>query len=112
MLRGEVWIGIWPNDPKKTPRPLLIVSNNHRNKAKYILDVVVVKLTSLQRQDGSDKPTNPAEDLVLNFKKSTIIRCASIYAVEKSLLHKKVNQLTPNQMKDVDQKLKTALDLH
>ena len=112
MFRGEIWLGVWPNDPNKTPRPLLIVSNNHRNSAAGILDLVVVKLTSLHRHDKTEKPTNPAEDLVLTFKKPTIIRCASIYAVEKALLTKRVDQLTPDQMKKIDALLKTTLDLH
>jgi mRNA-degrading endonuclease toxin of MazEF toxin-antitoxin module len=112
MLRGEIWFGVWPNDPDKKPRPLLIVSNNHRNQAKYILDVVVVKLTSLQRSDGSDKPVNPAEDFVLTLKKKTIIRCASIFSVEKSFLRNKVTELTMAQMKEIDQRIKTSLDLH
>lgn len=112
MLRGEVWLVVWPNDPARKPRPLLIVSNNYRNQARNILDVIVVKLTSLQRSDGSIKPTNPAEDLILTFKKASIIRCASIYSVEKIFLHKKINQLTYNQMREIEQRLKTALDLH
>ena len=49
MLRGEIWLAIWPNDPDKKPRPLLIVSNNLRNQAPKLLDIVIVKLTSLQK---------------------------------------------------------------
>ena len=111
MLRGEIWLGMWPNDPGKKMRPLLIVSNNHRNRASALLDLVVVKLTSLHRQDGSVKPTHPAEDLVLTFKKPTIIRCAAIYSVEKSFLKKKINELTSAQLDDIDKRLKTVLEL-
>jgi mRNA-degrading endonuclease toxin of MazEF toxin-antitoxin module len=112
MLRGEIWLGVWPSDPEKKGRPLLIVSNNHRNKAQYILDIVVVKLTSLQRKDLSEKPTNPAEDFVVTLKKPTIIRCASIFAVEKIALKSKISQLTAQQMSGIDSRLKTALDLN
>jgi len=111
MLRGEIWYGVWPEDPELKFRPLLIVSNNHRNTAKQIHDVVVVKLTSLQRRDGSIKPLNPAEDLVVDLKKPTLIRCGAIYAVEKVLLKKKSGQLTAEQMQDVAARLKTVLDL-
>lgn len=112
MMRGEIWYGVWPNDPEKKLRPLLIVSNNHRNQAKNILDVIVVKLTSLNRADGTQKPTNSAEDFVVTLKKPTVIKCGSIYSVEKSFLKQKSSQLTPNQMKEVDTRLKTVLDLH
>lgn len=112
MFRGEIWFGIWPNDPDQKPRPLLIVSNNHRNKASLIRDIIVVKLTSLQRADGSEKPINAAEDVIVQLKKKTIIRCGSIYSVEKLHLRNKVNQLSPHQMNNVDHKLKIALNLH
>lgn len=112
MLRGEIWFGIWPNDPEKKQRPLLIVSNNHRNGAQNVQDVVVVKLTSLERLNGSHKLINEAEDLVVKLKKETIVRCGAIYSIEKKFLKNKAKQLTLQQMNTVDSKLKTVLDLH
>jgi mRNA-degrading endonuclease toxin of MazEF toxin-antitoxin module len=111
MLRGEIWVGVWPNDPEKKMRPLLIVSNNLRNKAPGLLDILVVKLTSLRRRDGSVKPVNDFEDLVLKFKKDTIIRCAAIYAVEKKFLKKKIAELSLAQMSGIDARLRTVLSL-
>jgi mRNA interferase MazF len=112
MLRGEVWWAAWPNDPSAKPRPILIVSNNLRNGATNLLDVVVVKLTSLHRDDGSKKPTNPAEDVVVKFKKDTIIRCSSIYSIEKSMLTSRITQLSIPTMKEVDKRLKHVLDIN
>lgn len=112
MRRGEIWWGVWPTDELVKPRPLLIVSNNHRNSGKNIRDVVVVNLTSLSRADGSQKPTNDAEDYLITFKKPSIIRCSSIYKVKKNLLKSKLHQLTPDQMSQIDTRLKTVLDLH
>lgn len=111
MLRGEIWFGVWPNDPAKKQRPLLIVSNNHRNNLNNILDIVVVKLTSLERSDGSKKKINSAEDVLVSLKKPSIIRCGAIYSVEKTFLKNKATQLTSTQMFDVDERLKTVLDL-
>ena len=112
MLRGEVWLGVWPNDPQSKPRPLLIVSNNLRNQAPNLLDITVVKLTSLHRGDGSKKPTNPSEDVVHTFKKPTIIRCGSIFTIEKQYLKRQLQQLPISVMSQVDICLKTVLDLH
>jgi mRNA-degrading endonuclease toxin of MazEF toxin-antitoxin module len=112
MLRGEIWWGIWPSDPGKKPRPLLIVSNNHRNQAPKIQDIIVIKLTSLERADGSKKPVNPAEDYVVTLKKETIIQCAAVFAVEKKILTSKASQLSIAQMKEVDERIKNAFDLH
>jgi mRNA-degrading endonuclease toxin of MazEF toxin-antitoxin module len=112
MLRGEIWFGVWPNDPDKKPRPLLIVSNNHRNQKPNIQDVVVVKLTSLERPDGSKKPVNAAEDLLVTLKKPTIIKCGALYSVEKQFLKNSPGRLSPDQMKEVDLRIKNVLDLH
>lgn len=112
MVRGEVWYAVWPNDPKRQPRPVLIVSNNLRNSAPNLLDVVVVKLTGLYRTDGTKKPTNPSEDAIIKFKKETIIRCAAVYSIEKSSLQRKILQLSAGTMNEVDERLRNVLDLH
>jgi mRNA-degrading endonuclease toxin of MazEF toxin-antitoxin module len=112
MLRGEIWFGVWPNDPDKKSRPLLIISNNHRNQKPNILDVVVIKLTSLERPDGSKKPVNQAEDLVITLKKPTIIKCGALYSVEKSFFKKCAGQISPDQMREVNLRIKNVLDLH
>lgn len=111
MLRGEVWLGVWPNDPEKKGRPFLIVSNNFRNRSVNLLDVTVIKLTSLERSDGSKKPINTFEDVVYTFKKPTIIRCGALFTIEKTSLKKKIQELLPSTMVQVDACLKTVLDL-
>lgn len=112
MLRGEIWWAKWPNDPKAKPRPVLIVSNNLRNSAPNLLDIVVVKITSLFRDDKTRKPLNAAEDVVVTLKKESIIRCSSIYSIEKSMLESRGGQLPIAAMKLVDEKLKHVLDVN
>ena len=112
MVRGEIWYAVWPTDPGRKARPVLVISNNHRNSARNLLDVVVVKLTGLYRDDGSKKPTNPVEDVVIKFKKETIIRCGAIFSIEKSILTSKVALLSTATMKEVDEKLRHVLDLN
>ena len=112
MLRGEIWWVKWPLDPNAKPRPVLIVSNNLRNSAPNLLDIVVVKITSLIRNDGTKKPVNPAEDVIVTLRKDSIIRCASIFSVEKMMLQSRGGQLPIAAMKLVDEKLKHVLDIN
>ena len=112
MLRGEVWSAVWPNDPKAMPRPVLIVSNNLRNSSRHLLDLVVVKITGRHRDDGSEKPVNSNEDILYKGKKLSVIQCGAIYSIEKGTLQKCLGQLTIDQMKVVDEKLKNVLDLN
>lgn len=112
MLRGEIWWAKWPTDPTAKPRPVLIVSNNLRNAAPNLLDIVVVKLTSRLRDDGTKKPVNAAEDVLVTLKKETIIRCSSIFSIEKAILQSRAGQLPLIVMKAVDEKLRHVLDLN
>ena len=112
MLRGEIWSAVWPNDPKATPRPILIVSNNHRNSAPHLLDLVVVKITGRQRADGTEKPVNANEDIIYQAKKASIIQCGAIFSIEKGTLQRRLGQLTITEMTVVDEKLKNVLDLN
>lgn len=112
MLRGEIWWAKWPTDPTAKARPVLIVSNNLRNAAPNLLDIVVVKLTSRLRDDGTKKPVNPAEDVIVTLKKETIIRCGSLFSIEKPVLQSRGGQLPIDAMKLVNEKLKQVLDLN
>ena len=112
MRRGEVWWAVWPNDPKRKQRPVLIVSNNFRNSSPSLLDVVVVKLTGVINTNGVRKPVHLGEDLVIRFKKETIIQCGAIYSIEKSSLESLAVVLAADQMAAVDERLKNVLQLH
>ena len=111
MRRGEIWLAIWPTDPQKEPRPVLIVSNNIRNAQPHILDIVVCKLTSLERLDKSQKPVNPVEDVVVSLKKKSIIRGGGIFSIPKSILQKKLSTLLPIEVTEINKRLKTVMAL-
>lgn len=112
MQRGEIWTAVWSADPSKKERPVLVVSNNLRNQNARLLDVIVAKITSAERADGSKKPVNPAEDVVITLRKPSIIKCGALFSVEKSTLQRKLTQLGPAQTKEVETKLRTVLDLN
>jgi mRNA interferase MazF len=112
VSRGELWLAKWPNDPSKKERPLLVVSNNHRNQASALLDIVIVKITSFEKSNGTPKLTNPSEDVIITLKKKSIIRCASVFTIEKTTLTRKLGQIDITQMAQVDACLKNVLDLN
>jgi mRNA-degrading endonuclease toxin of MazEF toxin-antitoxin module len=111
VFRGEIWWAVWPTDPQKKRRPVLIVTNDFRNQSEHLLDITVVKLTSLYREDGSKKSINQFEDVVVKLKKDTIIRCASIFTIEKGSLIQKATTFSSKIMDQVDQQLKNVLSL-
>lgn len=112
MLRGEIWTAVWPADPLKKERPVLVVSNNIRNQDTRLHDIVVAKITSLERANGTKKLVNSSEDFVFKLRNDSIIRCASLYSIEKTILKRHLTQLTAQQMKEIDVRLKVVLDLN
>jgi mRNA-degrading endonuclease toxin of MazEF toxin-antitoxin module len=111
MKRGEIWAAVWPNDPTKKERPVLIVSNDFRNSTPALQDVTVLKITSFKRADGSKKVVNRFEDVVVQLKKESIIQGGAIFSIEKRLLRRSLGQLAPSQMTEVDDRLRSALAL-
>ena len=112
MNRGEIWSAIWPNDPLEKLRPILIVSNNYRNSTLGLKDIIVLKITSVSRTDGSLKYINRHEDMVIMLKKKSIIQAGAIFSIEKKYLRKFHLRLTYEQINEVDARLKTTLALN
>lgn len=111
MKRGEIWGAVWPSDPMKKERPVLIVSNNFRNNTPGLRDLIVLKITSLKRADGSKKNVNKFEDLLVTLKKESIIQSGAIFSIEKTCLTRFLGQLGSSQMREVNERLLNVLDL-
>lgn len=109
ISRGDIWIAVWPNGPTHKSHPVLVVSNAKRNLLSRILDILVVKLTSRDYEDGTIKPINLAEDIEFKMKKESIIQCGQIFTLPKHTLQKKLQACPANIMHKVDECLKTAL---
>lgn len=111
MKRGEIWLAKWPTDPTAKVRPVLIVSNDMKNSNVGIHDVNIAKITSLQKSNGQSKAINKAEDIIIKLKKDSIVRCGSLYTIEKSFLNRVIHKLTLQELDLVDTCLKNALAL-
>ena len=110
MLRGEIWWGVYPNDTSGKKRPLLIVSHDSINKSKG-QDIIVVKVTSLIKSDGTKRYVNKYYDVVVHLKNPSVIKTSAIYTTLKSNLNGRYRTLSTTQMSLVDDALRNALDL-
>lgn len=115
FCKGDIVSAIWPNDPKKIKRPLVIVSNNTRNSITGLQDIIVVKVTSERKKNGNIKPFNEVEDLKITVKKPSYIKCGSIFTIEKKYIKgfydNKIQRVGSAKLKEMDSKLKIVLDL-
>ncbi|PIK16728.1 type II toxin-antitoxin system PemK/MazF family toxin [Halobacteriovorax sp. JY17] len=110
MLRGEIWWGVYPNDRSGKTRPLLIVSNDAINKSNG-QDIVVVKVTSLMKSDGSQRYVNQYYDVIVQLKNPSVIQTAAIYTTLKKNLRSLLSTITSVELSQVDRGLKNSLDL-
>jgi mRNA interferase MazF len=106
MKRGEVW---WVNfEPSiggeiHKKRPAIIISNNASNK--YLNRLQVVPLTT------STDRIYPSEAYVKINNRQSKAMADQIATVSKSRLLKKCDELSDNEMKEVERAIKIQLDL-
>jgi len=99
--RGEIFWG----PGKKKIRPLLVVSNDQGNR--YSNDLVVIPGTT-QKKDI----VYPIKILVTErFSKPTKFQADSIFTIGKEELGKKITELSPDLMTEVNTALQIELNL-
>jgi len=108
--RGEIWLTSF--DPStgteiRKTRPALIVSNNIANKKTT--KVNVMPFTSNIKNIGRVVIVDPDEKN--NLKVPSLIRVPDITSFDKSRLKTKMGELSPEKLKEVEEKLKLHLGL-
>jgi len=108
--RGEIWLTSF--DPSvgteiRKTRPALILSNNIANQKTT--KVNVVPLTSNIKNIGRIVIVEPDEKN--NLKVPSLIRVPDITSFDKSRLKTKMGELSPEKLKEVEEKLKLHLGL-
>ncbi len=104
MKRGEIWeadVG-----GKAGKRPVLIMTRSgvipHLNK------VVVAEVTS----QGKGYPTQIAIGQAANLKKVSFVSAENLYTLSKDKLQRYLGEISSSLMKEVNQAVIFALDLH
>ncbi len=110
MLRGEIWWGVYPNDTSGKTRPLLIVSSDALNKG-HGQDIIVVKVTSLMKVNGSQRFVNQYHDVIVQLKNPSVVQASAIYTSLKTNLVNRLSTLSSVEMGQVDSALRNVLDL-
>ncbi|HWG45623.1 MAG TPA: type II toxin-antitoxin system PemK/MazF family toxin [Gemmataceae bacterium] len=103
MKRGEVWDAILPLPAKS--RPVLILSRDSMPKSRP--EITVAYLTT--------KPRNPRIEVALTaadgVKRDSVVNLDSINTIPKDCLDKRVCQLSPAKMDEVNKAIAEALDM-
>ena len=112
LRRGSIVLAIYPfTDLSSTKRrPALVVSATRRTDTDYILAFIT------SRTDRSDETDLVLENSDADFARtglhaSSAIRCGKLMTLDRTLLTGSLGQLSEGLMREVDQRLRRALEL-
>ena len=97
--------GVWNDAKNNKQRPVVIVSNNTNNQ--FSNSILVVPCTS--NENKSDLPTHHITKL--HSEGTTVILCENLTNIPKASLTGFIGMLDPEEMKELDSKIKIAVGL-
>lgn len=97
--------GVWNDAKNNKQRPVIIVSNNTNNQ--FSNSILVVPCTS--NDNKTDLPTHYTTKLY--SEGTTVVLCENLTNIPKSSLTGFIGMLDPEEMKEVDEKIKIAVGL-
>lgn len=109
IIRGEVYYAdLSPvvGSEQGGFRPVLVVQNNKGNR--YSTTIIVAPISS--RLTKNHLPTHVMVELA-GLKKKSVILLEQLRTIDKLRLHERVGQVPPCLMKEVDEAIKTSLEL-
>jgi len=93
----------------KKLRPVLVLSSRKLNE--YSNDIIVAKISSSQRIPRYEVKLEQKDLEEGKIKKTSYIHCHSIFAVEKSLVLKKVGKVKKGIIDKINEKMKEIFEL-
>lgn len=112
LRRGSIVLAIYPFTDLSSSkrRPALIVSATQRADTDYILAFITSRT---DRSDETDLPIEPtdADFAQTGLRVASAIRCGKLMTLDRTLLTGSLGQLSERLMREVDQRLRRALEL-
>jgi mRNA interferase MazF len=116
VSRGDVVLAVFPfTDARGAKRrPGLVVQCNRNNGR---LDDVILALITSNLQRSESEPTQLLVDTASpdgmhsGLLRPSVVKCEHLLTVHQSLIDRVIGHLSPTAMKQIDQCLKSALEL-
>lgn len=93
--QGDIVLVPFPftNQAGTKHRPALVISGSLLNKTA---DIILVQITSKNKQDGFSIPINNSTDLTAPLKYLSEIRCNKLLVIDQSLIVTKISTVKSN----------------
>ncbi len=111
ILRGEIWTAdLRPGTGHEITkiRPVLIISTNAVNKISPTIIVIPIS-SQMPPVIGSDRIFLSQEELKL--AKDSILLCGQVRTLDKSRIQKKIDVLSKQKLREVEESLMLVLEL-
>ena len=105
VARGEVW---WAALPQLGRRPALIVSAQSLNRALAHVTAARITATDRERSLPTYVSLDPPE---AELPQRSFVLCHELHTIPKAALRERAGKLGPLRMAQVEDALRTALDL-
>jgi mRNA interferase MazF len=112
VTRGEVVRVDWPFSDRtgSKVRPALVVQADILNGR--IADTILVLISRTQRAVGiTEVLIDPAVDTQSGLRYPSVASCSNLLTIDQSLIVQVIGQLSAATMQQIDDRLKTALEL-
>jgi mRNA interferase MazF len=112
MKRGDVVVVDWPFSDRQGSklRPALVVQADFLNGR--IDDSILVLITRRVRSaSGTESVIDPAQETASGLSHVSVASCTNLLTVDQALIHRTIGYLTDAAMRQVNDCLKTALEL-
>src|SRR5262245_7326501 len=111
MKRGEVVLVDWPFSDRTGSklRPAVVVQADFLNTA--ITDTVLVQITGTTRRAVTEVLLDPAVETASGLRQVSYAVCNNITTVDQGLALRRMGELSAQAMNEIEDKIKTALEL-
>jgi mRNA interferase MazF len=111
MTRGDVVLVDWPFSDRKGSklRPAVVVQADFLNN--LIADTILVQVTGRTRGAVTEVLLDPAVETASGLKQVSSAVCNNLQTLDQSLIRKRMGELSASAMRQIEEKIKTAMAL-
>lgn len=115
MKRGEVYVAeLAPRTRAKQQgrRPVIVLSHDAFNQAPNWRSIIVVPISTSPTQAGRGPTVVTLPQGAGGLKQASVALCHQVTTLDRSKLSRRIGELTPDQLRQVEAGVKAALDLN
>ncbi|MDQ1638311.1 MAG: mRNA interferase MazF [Pyrinomonadaceae bacterium] len=115
MKRGDVyWADLIPRSGSEQQgrRPVIVISHNAFNQTQAWRSIIVILLSTSAAQAGRGPSAVRFPEGTAGLGKASVALCHQVTTLDRSKLTQRIGELNPIELRQLEDGLKAALDIH